>query len=48
MEEYTGMTDRQFRIYNKLIVFACKLIELMPIEQCEKLQEELYGIMKGS
>ena len=25
MEENTGMTDRQFKIYNKLIIFALKL-----------------------
>lgn len=48
MEENTGMTDRQFKIYNKLIVFALKLIAIMPGEQREKLQEELHGIMKGA
>ena len=47
MEENTGMTDRQFKIYNKLIVFALKLIAIMPEEQREKMQEELQGIMRG-
>lgn len=48
MEENTGMTDRQFRIYNKLIVFALKIIETMPEEQREELKEELYSIIRGS
>lgn len=48
MEENTEMTDRQFKIYNKLIVFTLKLIAIMPEEQREKLQEELHGIMKGA
>lgn len=47
MEETIGMTDRQFKIYNKLIIFALKLIETMPEEQREQLKEELYGIMRG-
>lgn len=46
MEENTGMTDRQFKIYNELIVFALKLIATMPEEEREKLQKELYGIMR--
>lgn len=48
MEENIGMTDRQFKIYNKLIIFALKLIEIMPEEQREQLKEELYGIMRGA
>lgn len=48
MEENTGMTDRQFKIYNKLIVFTLKLIAIIPEEQRGKLQEELHGIMKGA
>ena len=48
MEENIGMTDRQFKIYNKLIIFALKLIGRIPEEQREQLKEELYGIMKGA
>ena len=47
MEEYVGMTDRQFKIYNKLVVFALKLISKAPEEQKEKLMEELTVIMRG-
>lgn len=48
MEENTGMTDRQFKIYNKLIIFVLKLIEIIPEEQREQLKEELHGIMRGA
>ena len=41
------MTDRQFKIYNKLVIFALKLISKVPEEQREKLQEELFVIMRG-
>ena len=47
MEEYVGMTDRQFKIYNRLVVFAMKLISRAPEEQREKLMEELRVIMSG-
>lgn len=47
MEENTGMTDRQFKIYNRLVVFALKLIATAPEEEHEKLQEELCTIMRG-
>ena len=47
MEENIGMTDRQFKIYNKLVTFALKLISKAPEEQREKLMEELRVIMSG-
>lgn len=48
MEENTGMTDRHFRTYNKLIIFALKLIEMIPEEQREQLKKELLGIMSAA
>lgn len=48
MEENTGMTDRHFRTYNKLIIFALKLIEIMPEAQREQLKKELLGIMSAA
>ena len=48
MEENTGMTDRHFRTYNKLIIFALKLIEIIPEEQREQLKKELLGIMSAA
>lgn len=48
MEENTGMTDRQFKIYNKFIVFVLKFIAvIMSEKQREKLQEKLHAIMRG-
>ena len=47
MEENTGMTDRHFRTYNKLI-FALKLIEIILEEQREQLKKELLGIMSAA
>lgn len=48
MEENTGMTDRYFRTYNKLIIFALKLIEIIPEDQREQLKKELLGIMSAA
>lgn len=47
MEENIGMTDRQFKIYNKLVTFALKLISKAPEDKKEKLMEELTVIMRG-